>query len=129
METEILAGVLQADTHKRLQIAEQLIEHFKKEDVFKDFSDIERLVGGLSSWIGSSNFKVCTLHIVLRPNMFKMCCMQPRPVCHCSPFQVSVSGMQIMEVIVASLKASFRPYIPTSKLELQHSLDNCGSVL
>lgn len=49
-------------------------------------------------------------------------CMKPVPVRHCSSLQVSVSGMQIMEVIVASLKAGFRPYIPTSKLELQHSL-------
>lgn len=65
MEAEILAGVLQTDTHKRLQIAEQLIEHFKKEDVFEDFPDIERLVGGLSSWIGSSNFKVCTMYYAL----------------------------------------------------------------
>jgi hypothetical protein len=58
MEAELLAGVLQTDTHKRLQNVEQLIEHFKKEDVFDDFSDLERLVGGLSSWIGSSNFRV-----------------------------------------------------------------------
>lgn len=62
MEAELLAGVIQTDTHKRLQIAEQLIEHFKKDEVFEDFQDIERLVGGLSSWVGSSNFKVCILH-------------------------------------------------------------------
>lgn len=65
MEAELLAGVIQTDTHKRLQIAEQLIEHFKKEDVFDDFPDIESLVGGLSSWVGSSNFKVMLLSVYL----------------------------------------------------------------
>lgn len=92
MEAELLAGVIQTDTHKRLQIAEQLIEHFKKEDVFDDFPDIESLVGGLSSWVGSSNFKV------------------------------SVSGMQIMEVIVAALKGNFRIYLPTILPSLRERL-------
>ena len=58
MEAELLAGVIQTDTHKRLQIADKLIEHFKKEDAFDDFQDIEGLMGGLSSWVASSNFKV-----------------------------------------------------------------------
>ena len=58
MEAELLAGVIQTDTHKRLQIADKLIEYFKKEDAFDDFQDIERLMGGLSSWVASSNFKV-----------------------------------------------------------------------
>ncbi len=31
------------------------------------------------------------------------------------PMQVSVSGMQIMEVIVAALKGNFRIYLPTSE--------------
>lgn len=112
-----MAGVLQTDTHKRLQTAEQLIEHFKKEDVFEDFQDIERLVGGLSSWIGSSNFKV---NMYQRAALASLCAAS-LPNNSTSfvivgwPSQVSVSGMQIMEVIVGSLKASFRPYIPTSK--------------
>lgn len=66
MEAELLAGVIQTDTHKRLQIAEQLIDHFKRDDVFDEFSDIERLIGGLSSWVGSSNFKVGARQPVVR---------------------------------------------------------------
>lgn len=58
MEAELLAGVIQTDTHKRLQIVDQLIEYFKKEVDFDEFPDFERLIGGLSSWLGSSNFKV-----------------------------------------------------------------------
>lgn len=60
MEAELLAGVIQTDTHKRLQVAEQLIEYFKKEDAVEEFPDFEHLISGLSSWIGSSNFKVDT---------------------------------------------------------------------
>lgn len=92
MEAELLAGVIQTDTHKRLQIADKLIEHFKKEDAFDDFQDIERLMGGLSSWVASSNFKI------------------------------SVSGMQIMEAIITALKANFRPYIPTILPSLRERL-------
>ena len=58
METELLAGVIQTDTHKRLQVAEQLLEHFKKEDAVDEFPEFEQLINGLSSWIGSSHFKV-----------------------------------------------------------------------
>ena len=58
MEAELLAGVIQTDTHRRLQVAEQLMEYFKKEDSVNDFPDFDHLVNGLSSWIGSSHFKV-----------------------------------------------------------------------
>lgn len=58
MEEQLLAGVIQTDTHKRLQVAEQLNEYFRKEDCFKEFSEFERLVVGLAVWMSSSNFKV-----------------------------------------------------------------------
>ncbi len=58
MEEELLAGVIQSDTHRRLQVAEQLLEYFKKENGFNEFPEFERLIGGLSAWMGSSNFKV-----------------------------------------------------------------------
>ena len=58
MEEELLAGVIQNDTHKRLQVAEQLLDYFKKENSFNEFPEFERLIAGLSTWMGSSNFKV-----------------------------------------------------------------------
>lgn len=64
MEADLLAGVIQTDTHKRLQVAEQLIEYLKREDGFDDFPDFEQLITGLSSWIGSSNFKVEYLIVI-----------------------------------------------------------------
>ena len=58
METILLAGVIQTDTHKRLQVAEQLNDYFRKEDSSKEFPEFERLVAGLAVWMNSSNFKV-----------------------------------------------------------------------
>lgn len=58
MEAELLAGVIQTDTHKRLQVAEQLLGYFKKEEAVDEFPDFERLISGLAAWIGSSHFKV-----------------------------------------------------------------------
>lgn len=60
MESELLAGVIQTETHKRLQVAERLMDYFsKREDSLLDFPDFDRLISGLSTWVGSSNFKVC----------------------------------------------------------------------
>ena len=60
MESELLAGVIQTETHKRLQVAEILMEYFsKREDSILEFPDFDRLMSGLSTWVGSSNFKVC----------------------------------------------------------------------
>lgn len=59
MESELLAGVIQTDTHKRLQVAERLLDYFgKREESLLDFPDFDRLISGLSTWVGSSNFKV-----------------------------------------------------------------------
>ena len=58
MESELLAGVLQTDTHRRLQVSEQLIDYFKKEENFDGFPEFESLISGLTTWMGSSNFKV-----------------------------------------------------------------------
>lgn len=56
MEAQMLAGVIQTDIHKRMQVAEQLIEYFRKEDC--DFSELDDLVARLASWMSSSSFKV-----------------------------------------------------------------------
>lgn len=104
MEAELLAGVIQTDTHKRLQVADQLLEYFKKDAAFDEFPDFDSLISGLSSWIGSSNFRVrFYMHIYL--------CRLSCPYL----WQVSVSGMQVMEVIVTAMKANFRPHLSTSK--------------
>ncbi len=59
MEAELLAGVVQTDTHRRLQVAEKLMDYFsKREDSILEFPDFDRLINGLSTWVGSSNFKV-----------------------------------------------------------------------
>lgn len=59
----MLAGVIQTDTHKRLQVAEELIDYFKnnKESV-NEFEEFDRLVSGLAVWMGNSNFKVPPLN-------------------------------------------------------------------
>ena len=62
MEAELLAGVIQTETHKRLQVAEKLLDYFsKREGSLVDFPDFDHLISGLSTWVGSSNFKVCGL--------------------------------------------------------------------
>ncbi len=59
MESELLAGVIQTETHKRLQVAERLLDYFsKREESLLEFPDFDRLISGLSTWVGSSNFKV-----------------------------------------------------------------------
>lgn len=64
MEAKFLAGVVQTDTHKRLQIAEELTEYFKNnEEGANEFQEFDRLVSGLAVWMGNSNFKVCLKYI------------------------------------------------------------------
>ena len=59
MEATLLAGVLQSDTHKRLAVAEELLEWTQKEENDPlTFPELDRLVGGLAGWMSSSNFKV-----------------------------------------------------------------------
>ena len=58
MEAILLAGVIQTDTHKRLQVAEQLNDYFSKDDSSREFPEFDRLVEGLATWMSSSNFKV-----------------------------------------------------------------------
>lgn len=84
METRILAGVLQSDTHQRLTVGEEALEYFKKDcHKPKDFPELERLVGGLAAWLSSSNFKVV------------------------------VAAVDVLSVLVVRLKEKFRPHIPT----------------
>ena len=59
MEAKLLAGVIQSDTHKRLQVAEELTDYFKNhDDSIEEFQEFDRLVSALAAWVGSSNFKV-----------------------------------------------------------------------
>ncbi len=59
MEAKLLAGVIQTDTHKRLQVADDLTDYFKNNDNgIEEFQELDRLVSGLAVWMGSSNFKV-----------------------------------------------------------------------
>ena len=59
VEAKLLAGVIQTDTHLRLQAAEGLVEYFKDESHDpEDFPEFDRLVSGLAAWMGSSNAKV-----------------------------------------------------------------------
>ena len=59
MESKILAGVLQSDTHTRLQAGEQLLEYLRdEENQLGEFEDLEELIKGLANWMSSSNFRV-----------------------------------------------------------------------
>lgn len=84
MESKILAGVLQSDTHTRLQAGEQLLEYLRdEENQLGEFEDLEELIKGLANWMSSSNFRVsgrtcmcivcvhrvvCSVHIVVLIN-------------------------------------------------------------
>ena len=62
MEAKILSGVLSTDTHVRLQAGDQLLGYLRDDNNdLEEFEDLDRLIGGLASWMGSSNFKVCML--------------------------------------------------------------------
>ena len=62
IEAKLLAGVVQTDTHKRLQVAEELLTYFKNEEnSASEFPELERLIAALSAWMTSSNFKVQTM--------------------------------------------------------------------
>ena len=59
MEERLLADVLKTDTHVRVQASEELSEWMRNEENEPEaFPDLDRLVGGLAQWIGSSNHKV-----------------------------------------------------------------------
>ena len=59
MEAKLLAGVVQTDTHKRVQVSDDLLDWMRNEEHDPEaFPDLDQLVGGLAQWMGSSNFKV-----------------------------------------------------------------------
>ena len=61
MEVKILSGVLSNDTHTRLQAGDQLLEYIRDEsNNIAEFEELDRLIGGLVVWMGSSNFRVST---------------------------------------------------------------------
>ena len=51
-------AVEQQDTHKRLKTAEELISYLSDPGNSLDFSGIDKLIDGLMSWSGCSNFRV-----------------------------------------------------------------------
>ena len=58
-EARLLADALKTDTHVRVQVAEELSEWMRREENDPDdFPELERLVGALAVWMGSSNHKV-----------------------------------------------------------------------
>ncbi len=64
MEVKILTGVLSSDTHTRLQAGDQLLEYIRDEsNIIAEFDELDRLIGGLSAWMGSSNFRVSLLKL------------------------------------------------------------------
>ncbi|XP_064397669.1 CLIP-associating protein 1-B-like [Halichondria panicea] len=93
MEAKLLAGVTQTDTHKRLQVADDLTDFFKNNDQgIEEFQELDRLVSGLAVWMGSSNFKV------------------------------SGSSMEIFTLIASKTKGSFKQHIPTIFPHLREKL-------
>ena len=58
-EARLLADALKTDTHVRVQVAEELSEWMRREENDpEEFPELERLVGALVQWMGSSNHKV-----------------------------------------------------------------------
>ena len=79
MESKILAGVLQSDTHTRLQAGEQLLEYLRDEgNQLGEFEDLEELIKGLANWMSSSNFRVsgrtctCSSWCVVYTSLFQL---------------------------------------------------------
>lgn len=59
MEPKILSGVLSTDTNTRLQAGDQLLEFIRDEtNDISEIEELEDLIGGLASWMGSNNFRV-----------------------------------------------------------------------
>lgn len=59
MEARLLADALKTDTHVRVQVSEELSEWMRNEENEPDaFPELDRLIGALAQWMGSSNHKV-----------------------------------------------------------------------
>ena len=66
MEARLLSDALKTDTHVRVQVAEELSDWMKNEENDpENFPELERLVGALAQWMGSSNYKVESLRVAL----------------------------------------------------------------
>ncbi|CAI8057490.1 CLIP-associating protein 1 [Geodia barretti] len=84
MEARLLSDALKTDTHVRVQVAEELSDWMKNEENDpENFPELERLVGALAQWMGSSNYKV------------------------------SIAGMEVLVILAGRMKDRFRPYIST----------------
>ena len=53
-----LNAIHQQDTHKRLKAAEEIIAYVNDPENPLSFPVVDRLIDGLLTWAGSSNFKV-----------------------------------------------------------------------
>ena len=74
-----LPNVVTQDTRKRLQAHGELVSYLRDLSNSTNCDEIDRIIDGLTSWINSSNYKVC---------MFTMTCpLCVRKVveghCHC----------------------------------------------
>ena len=59
MEAKILSGVLSSETHVRQVAGDQLLEYLRDDsNNIAEFEELDRLIGGLVAWMGSSNFRV-----------------------------------------------------------------------
>jgi CLIP-associating protein 1/2 len=82
MEARLLADVLKTDTHVRVQASEELSEWMRNEENDPEaFPELDRLVGGLAQWMGSSNHKV------------------------------SIAGMDVLVILIGRMKDKFKPHI------------------
>ena len=63
-----LPNVVTQDTRKRLQAYGELVSYLRDPSNSTNCDEIDRIIDGLTSWINSSNYKVC---------MFTMAC----PLC------------------------------------------------
>ena len=58
-----LPNVVTQDTRKRLQAHGELVSYLRDPSNSTNCEELDRIVDGLTSWISSSNYKVCSLSI------------------------------------------------------------------
>ena len=54
-----LPGVATQDTRKRIQVHGELVSYLRDPANSINCDEMDRFVDGLTSWISSSNYKVC----------------------------------------------------------------------
>ena len=65
---EFLAGVVTADTKKRLETGDELMTYLQNPETSMYCEEMDKFIEGLTNWVSSSNFKVqrfCSLNFSL----------------------------------------------------------------